>query len=273
MNKNILYIFIALIIFAVGCTEDDEPLAEFKKSKYDLSQGEEGSVQRDIYDIYTNYNCLLLLEADSSDYKYNFENQNNIKIVNSDEAYHKAGINFFKEVWLDKYNEEFKKKNLPFSIILCNKIINSKNQEVNVYTGHGFVAIAGINENLAGMTDEAKKSLYKEINFNFWGYNMMQYRQAVKLPNRFYAVSKAMYLDQTFEWDFDNIYKLGFVSTDWPRPSIEQDGVDYMRFITMSTQDYINTMTSKFPKIKEKYDIIKTYFADTYKIDILDFTK
>lgn len=273
MKNNILYIFIALIIFAVGCTDDSEPLAEFKKSKYDLSKGEDGSVQRDIYNLYNDYKCVLLLEADSSDFRYNFEYVNNIKVINADEAYHKEGINFLKEVWLDNYSEEFKKNYLPFSIILCDKIFDSRNREVDVYASHGFVAIAGLNADLAVMTDEKKKLISQKVNFEFFGTNMLQYRKALELPKSFYAVSKSMYNDQTSYWDNNDIYKLGFVTTDWPRPSMDQDGVDYMRFITMSTQDHIDDLTSRFPKIKEKYDIVKRYFADELGIDILDFTK
>lgn len=273
MNKNILYVFIALLVFAVGCTDDEEPLSKFKNSKYDLSEGEEGSVQRDIYNFYTKYNCLLMLEADSSDYKYNFEKPNNITIVNSDKAYHKAGIEFLNEVWLNNYSEEFKKNNLPFSIILCDKIFDTKKNIIDVYASHGFVAISGVNGNLASMTDEKKQSLSKKINFMFLGSNMFQFRKDLILPNKFYAVCMNLYEDQDKIYSEEEIFPLGFLSTDWPRPSTDQDAVDFIRFITLNTQSYIDRINSTYPKIKEKYDILKKHFADTYNIDILDFTK
>lgn len=272
MNKNILYIFMALMIVFVSCNDDEEPFVEFKKSKYDLSEGEEGSVQREIYNFYTKYNSIILVNADSSDYRYNFASPNAIKIVNADEAYHKAGIQFLYDVWLNNYSDEFNQKFLPFSIILCDTIYDAKGNELEMYSSRGFVALSGVNEDLESMSDETKKAFSKKLNFEFLGKNMLAERKAFVIPNKFFSISKRYYGEMSF-LDDEEIYKQGFLDTDFVRPSRDQDGVQYIKFITLSTQEHIDYMTSTYPNIKLKYDILKQFFADEFAIDILNFTK
>ncbi|MCT4614690.1 MAG: hypothetical protein N4A49_07440 [Marinifilaceae bacterium] len=271
MNKNFIYLLLALFC-VVGCN-DDEPYAEPKTSNYDLSMGDEASVQRSVYDLYKNYNTILILNPEIKDYRYNFENVNNIRIVNADEQYHKAGIDFLNEIWLSKYSEEFKKaNNLPYSIILCDSIFNSDGDQVNVFASHGFVAIAGLNKDLASMTDETKAAISKEVNYQYLGVNMMFNRKDIVFPNYFYSISAADYMNLDF-LSKEDLFSKGFVRDEWPAPDRTKDALRYIEFITKTSSYEIILMTDTYPKIKEKYNIVKQYFLDKFNLDITNLNK
>lgn len=271
MKSIIIYIFISLLIFASSCDKEDIPFAQPKKNKYDLSKGEEGSVQREIYDFYQKYNCIIITESDSSDYRYNFNSINEVTLKNPEEENIKSGIAFMKEVWLNKFPEKFMKEHLPFSLILCDRIINKKNKEVNAFASYNFLAMGKINGDYDDLENYEKSDIFRELTFELLYNNMFKYKGDLKFPNKFFAVSHDFYNKSDY-LKGEKSYILGFVENTY-NTSHEDDTMEWLNFLTEKTQEEIDEMRNDFPRIEEKYQVLKSYFKAEFGIEITDLCR
>ena len=92
--KNI-YI-IPLFFILLGCHNEDNPKVELQAGKYTLTDDPNDYVQHYIYDFYQKYGVVILTNPDSSDYVYNFNNQNpiSLKVPEQEKEVLKTGLQF-----------------------------------------------------------------------------------------------------------------------------------------------------------------------------------
>ena len=259
--KNI-YI-IPLFFILLGCHNEDNPKVELQAGKYTLTDDPNDYVQHYIYDFYQKYGVVILTNPDSSDYVYNFNNQNpiSLKAPEQEKEVLKTGLQFIEEQFLNIYDDNFKKKYFPFTIQLANRIelwILGDYDLVNAYSSSGFIAIANINDDLTTLEETTRNNYRGDINQSLWTEYLLK-REAWFVPGAFYEVSKEYYGDYslfesyTVEEGIIEARECGFITFD-PYMSETEDPEDCLLFIPSQEMDVQQYFQFLFSSTKEELD-------------------
>lgn len=282
--RNIFFYLLLCIFAFYSCDKDNSETIEPIKSEYNLEKGEEGSFQREIFDFYNTYGSVILTKADSSDFRYNFEFINEVKITNSDNNENdlKNALSFFKEIFVNTYGDEFCKKNIPFNIIFCNEIIakvkegwSTKEKSVPFWVANNFIAIAGVNDNINNLTDEDKLSIKKSLHIDFWVKYMFDYSEKFLLDYEFYGVSEAYYtksraMFQEPAFTNEECWEFGFTgkkSWGYNNYTKREDAIEFLKLVLTTNEIDLQDKFSKYPRYKKKYYVVKNVFKDIFNID------
>ena len=94
---------IPLFFILLGCHDENNPKVELQAGKYTLTDDPNDYVQHYIYDFYQKYGVVILTNPDSSDYVYNFNNQNpiSLKAPEQEKEVLKTGLQFIEEQFLN----------------------------------------------------------------------------------------------------------------------------------------------------------------------------
>jgi hypothetical protein len=124
LNYYIPVLLGAMLLFA-SCGSDDDIHADLVPPRFDVTDNPSDPVQHAKYEMYSKYQTYLITNPEIYDYKFNFQRKNNLSITapNQDPAFLQKSIERFNEVFMNVYSEDFKKKYLPYSIILADKIL------------------------------------------------------------------------------------------------------------------------------------------------------
>ena len=147
---------------------------------------------------------------------------------------------------------------------------------MRAYGSYKFMAISGINKDLKSISETEKKKYKADINTAFWYNHLVMGKASFNVPNSFYDVCKALYTEYYNDtaWDGDEEYsrQSGFlVNTDFGWfPEKEQDIKSYIEFIFKTSKADVAELLSKCPKIKLKYDILRTAILEKFKFDIAE---
>lgn len=193
--KKIAILFCAAFALLLGSCEKEDALNVAPiESKYNLEDDPNDPVQHFIHETYRDYGIVVITNPTEEDYKYNFTNQNLLELVPPAQTPEvlQAGIEFLKENFLDLYDAGFKKKNMPFTILLAQSVINRAfggDALVDAYASSGMLIVSNIDENLSALTEEQKSQYKAAVNATFWSTYMGSVRHLFSVPNEFYTVS------------------------------------------------------------------------------------
>ena len=245
MIKYRYLLIVVLSILLCNCTKEDDIYAPIEVNKYKLSDSPDGELQKYIYDFQKKYNSLIIVNPDSTDYKYNFTSTNTVDvtpalaknlykddITDEENATLLYGVKFLDEIFFSAYSEDFKSKYLPVTILLGNKIEErylqgtvTKTRESNAYASYNLIAVSKIDKNLESITEEEKQVFKNELHASYWYSYLYSSRDFLKIPDAFYAPSEDFY--GKMEWmpspmsDLTMLYEQGFIDVDpyWWVPS------------------------------------------------------
>lgn len=297
MKTNTKYLFLALFTFllsALSCTKEKTNPAEIEKPYYNVTDDTSDPVQHEKAVLFNSYKTYLITNPTIRDYAYNFANKNKISIVAPEQSNENLlnGIKMLKETFLDLYPEDFKKKNLPFSIILSDTlrftgIISIDGEippkpEYYAWSSTSFIAISGIRKNMGANPQERKDSIRGEINSHFWTGYLAAHKGLFTIPDSFYEISKDNYGKTLFEDPATiDYYQYGFVGcnklatiydeidgwmTDLPRE--EMDLQMWVAFIFRTPKTKLQPILDANEKMAQKYEILRDVFkASGYNID------
>lgn len=276
--RNIFVLYLFILIGLISSCDDsvDSWTGELPIKEYNLKEGEEGSFQRDIYNLYNKYNSIILTSVDSSDYRYNFASINELTITNAknNEDDFKNAYAIFKEIFLDKYSDSFLKENLCFNIIFCEEIKNkAENSNVDFFIGSNFIAIGGVNSSLKNISDENKNSLKNSINADFWKKIIFEYKHSLGINNEFYNISGKYYSENRgwFDPPFTNeeVYERGFITSIWHSafPERRKDAGIFIEYVLLNDEATMLDKFNEYPLVKKKYYFIKNAFKNNFDID------
>lgn len=299
--KKIYTIFslpVICMIVIVSCTTNDSITSEIEEPIYNVDDNVKDAIQHEKNVLYNKYKTYLITNPLTRDYKFNFQRKNNLKItapVQSTEVL-QAGINLLHDTFLDIYSEDFKKKNMPFSILLADSILflgqETSTPYYHAYVSQRFIALGGVRPNML-YTDSIKQIIKGDINSRFWIDYMNGVKELFSIPEEFADVSKSYYRKdvtsipelgdvagkQPHEIDY---YQLGFVNynaaatfydkeyKEWwiEVPDEETDKRQWVAFCFNTPKTRRDAIIAKYPKMKQKYLLLKRAFANCEGFDI-----
>ena len=193
MKKIIL--LIALLSGLTACYHEDELNVPDLSDKYGVLQDSSDPTQHFIYEFYQKYESVIIVNPTIADYKFNFNAENGIQITAPEQtqAVIDEGVDFLKKALIDLYPSDFLKKNLPFSIILAEKVQMDSYGETTVlssYASNSFIAISNITSALGSMSKSDFVKMRADLNANFWAKYMSEVRGSFSIPDEFYELQK-----------------------------------------------------------------------------------
>lgn len=287
--KNIFLLFIAFSFIFVACDDDEDIKVELTEGRYFLEDDPDDYVKHYVYDFFQKYGTVILYNPEVQDYRYNFKDRNNIIITppSQEEGVIKAGFELFDELFLSYYSDDFKKKYLPFTLQL-GELIKSENSKniYDSYVSRSFIALSNVNSDISIMTDETKKEISKKMHFDYWYKNLLSERKFISIPGSFYKSGESLYNEYTDpdkelsskDELIDRVRDNGFISypgfytsskyTSKKYPDKGEDVYDFFYHIFYLTNSELNDILNAYPKIKAKYDILRSAIKQQLDFDI-----
>lgn len=183
--KNI-WIFLWCGLLFIGCYDDENLHADYVDygRVYDTTSAD--PVVKYVSQYYYKYRKVMLYDADTADYMFNFKSKNDVRIVQPSraEAYLMKGFKFMEDVFLNGYNDRVKNEFFPYAIILGDSIYDINNKKyVNIYTASSYIAFV-INDGILNSSEEEKETLSRDWNNTFLNYCIN--KTGWKVPEEFY---------------------------------------------------------------------------------------
>lgn len=301
MKKIIL--LIALLSGLTACYHEDDLNVPDLSDKYGVLQDSSDPTQHFIYEFYQKYESVIIVNPTIADYKFNFNAENGIQITAPEQtqAVIDEGVDFLKKALIDLYPSDFLKKNLPFSIILAEKVQMDSYGEttvLNSYASNSFIAISNITSSLGSMSKSDFVKMRADLNANFWAKYMSEVRGSFSIPDEFYELTETAAEDKEIYsgWYYMgyeapstiDFYKYGLISyntessyideedPDFPfysiyAPTREMDLSQWMNFVFEKSQSELAPIFEQYPIMKKKYDIIRNaMLANGFDLTKLD---
>lgn len=291
--KRVIYYFL-VVLCMTSCYDEDPVRAERGEPRYNLEDDPSDPVQHYIYDFYQKYRTIILTNPTIYDYKFNFSMKNRIEIIapKQDKELLYKGLQFVEKVFIDVYTPEFKENFFPMSIIMADTIREAgfgSTAIQNSVSSTNFVAIGNIRENVVDkFTPEELVKIKAEINGNFWLSYLGKAKNVFEIDSAFYKVSlkdygKWLSFYDGVEWEDIDFYSMGFISDDpeWHEidpddpynniikaPDDALDLKQWMCFIFEKTSAEMHEICSKYPKMKQKYEILRAAMIKCSGFDI-----
>lgn len=222
--KKIAVLFCTALALLLGSCEKEEALhVDPIGPQYNLEDDPNDPVQHFIYETYRDYGIVIITNPTEADYAYNFTNRNRLNLVAppQDPEVIQAGLDFIKKNFLDLYSAEFKKENMPFTLVMAKSIVNESfggSAPVDAYASSGMIAVSHIDENIGSLSEEQAKAYKAAINACFWSSYMGTVRNMFSVPKEFYQVSGG---ESGSEGDYGqhiSVYKYINYDTSTPNP-------------------------------------------------------
>lgn len=268
--KNIL-IILALSLTICSCNKNEDLGEIVVEDKY-IPVLQDTDYNKTIFDFYNQHNTSIIYEFDKTIYDWAIvgdgSNDHDTLIYIQNKDVLSRSLDFVINDWLGVYQEDFLKEKLPRRILLLDSIerVNEKGP-----SGEFFMARAGINYvAVAHMGDSFdlfnKQDLKNELNAVFIGDYLIA-NQLLKIPSKFYDVSGL---------ELYNQYRSGASFNDngffnqyrnfrlyWNFPKKEKDVRDYIDFYFNTPVDQVAVEIGAYPKMMEKYEIIKDFIESS----------
>lgn len=288
--KKVKYNILMLCLLAwaaFACSDDlaiDESLAEVG---YELPQGEEGSLEALIYDIYERYGTYVLYDFDEQDIQVEWTGSwtnNYSPVPEGSEQYIRQTIEFMQTELFDGYTDDFVRRNLVYRIFLVdtlNALFAEPDEfEYVVEREHGWV-IGNVGPRMAEWTDEDWSTLQTELTSLF---TLSFYEAAPIKPTQFLALrygefSLPMDLEDPlgeYEAQRYTTYTYGYVRAmviangeTWLCPDEDQDFADYITFLTTTPATELMHVLERFETMRERAKVLVPYLDTTLGLGVV----
>ena len=255
--KKIAVLFCTALALLLGSCEKEETLhVDPIGPKYNLEDDPNDPIQHFIYETYRDFGIVVITNPTEADYAYNFTNKNRLNLVAppQDPAVIQAGLAFIKKNFLDLYSAEFKKQNMPFTLVMAKSIVNESHggsAAVDAYASTGMIAVSHIDENIGSLSDEQAKAYKAAINACFWSSYMGTVRNMFSVPEEFYQVSGG---ESGSEGDYGKYISVQKYVLNWdtveyePNPDYKDpDPADWYKLGFVNVVDFTMTEDPDYP--------------------------
>ena len=291
--KIFKYILISIALISFWqCSEEDDITAEIVPYRRSYDVNSPDTVMRFVSQYYYKYNHVFITDPDSSDYLYNFESKNPVRMVQAEQTTEHLlyGISYMKELFLDFYPDEFIKNHFPFSLIIADSIGLTEYPQgpKDHYVTRNFVAL-NVGEMTKNYTFEQKKFLSLTMHLEFIVNVLYTYGNGLELTE-FFSPGEKLYSTATGDWDNEKKWKLeelfaaGFLYDDkgdyYPYTgfvSKSQDLKDWLSFLWgykedkwSKIPDNVEELIDTYPVMKQKYDVLTKAIKDCIGVDYKD---
>ena len=273
-----LYLILWSALLTGACAEDKqlgdvEPLEQ----GYVLPQGKSPADDR-IVSLFDKYGTYFLYEYTEADFSWR---QGGGSVIYSytapDPLYAGNMLDLLDEIWFRFYPEEFHKKYMPRKVFLAGTL-ESGSGTIYARVAQGQIAVGCCSSVLVDMPGEMKQAFKSELQrvlLRDWIT-----RGIITIPDEFYAVS-----DYSYEADTDNpdspdyARARGFVAmsngaewcgrVDWQTGMLpESEDLRYFidSMVSRTAEEWASDL--EYPLVQQKYDILREYILENYKIDL-----
>lgn len=256
MKKIAVLFCTALALLFCSCEKEEALHVDPIEPKYNLEDDPNDPVQHFIYETYRDFGIVIITNPTEADYAYNFTNKNRLNLVAppQDPEVIQAGLAFIKKNFLDLYSAEFKKKNMPFTLVMAQSIVNESHggsAAVDAYASSGMIAISNIDENIGSLSEEQAKAYKASINACFWSSYMGTVRNMFSVPEEFYQVSGG---ESGSEGDYSKYISVQKYVLNWdtseyePNPDYKDpDPADWYKLGFVNVVDFTMTEDPDYP--------------------------
>lgn len=264
---------LAFMVFA--CSDDltvDESLAE---TGYDLPQGEPGSLEALIYDIYERYGTYVLYDFEEEDIRTEWTGRwynRYSSVPEGSEQYIRQTVEFIQTELLDGYTDDFVRRNLVYRIFLVDSLYENSYSDdlINVIDReHGWV-IGNVGPRMAEWTDEDWNTLKTELTsqFTLGFYEAASIKPTQFLALRYTSLTMDHLEDPLGEYEDQRYttYMVGYIrgsvvgsNETWLRPDEDQDFADYITFLTTTPATELMHVLDRFEAVRERAKVLVPY--------------
>lgn len=285
MKELKIFLFLFTLLLAGACSGDEEigniPLLT---EDYVLPQGKSPADNR-IVELYNKYGTYFLYDFTSRDFEW-------IQVgvddpykhyTSADPLYVGDMLDLLQDIWFKFFPDEFLKKTLPYKVFL----VDTLGKEVRGTLEICFfrmrddkIAVGHCSDTLTKLSGSMKMAFKNSLHEALWKDWLD--RGIIQMPDEFYDVSN--YVNPIIPLSPEGERERGFVSN---LLSVGME-IDWVLFTwNYSTEEikkasdanaYLNKMLFwssdeweadfAYPLVKEKYNILRNYFIETYGIDV-----
>lgn len=273
---NYLTLISLFSLSLLGCKKKEAALEPSEITiQYQLPQGNH-DYDPELVELNKKYGTFFLYKFSAIDFAANpvygaggFNEAYAVDIA--DEAYVGKVLTFVKQNWLNYYSEEFLKENLPFKVLLGQKLRfkTSPTTTYNVLSNYNQMTLSNFSVAFDSMTAAQKKTYVNSLHSEF--FNFILNRGKLDVPTDFTTVTNYTATGVTFA----NYYSFGYVNyaVAVGDNKLNKDFLSYIALITSKTKaeldaTVLSAATDTAGLIKKKYNIIINYYKTKYNIDL-----
>ncbi len=291
-----------LLILCFSCSNDNAIHADLEEPAYNVTDNTADPVQHQRFLFYQDYHTYLITNPEVKDYRYNFQTKNNILMIAPEQSNEvlSGGVDMLKNLFLNVYSTGFKKKYLPFSIILADSIF-FLGQDVgrpyyHSFASQRFLALGDVRKEMSSYSDSLKLAIKGDIHSRYWIDFLQGAKGVFSIPESFEEISKNYYgkgvdyiadlgnVTGKLPWQI-NYHQLGFITynhnttfydeaeSEWwiEVPNADVDKRQWVAFFFNTPKRERDSLITAYPKMKQKYEILKEAFSkcDGFDIDQL----
>lgn len=279
MNKLMIFLLVAL---TVSCSKEEEINAALGKNKrvYDVNSSD--PVVKYVSQFYYDYDKELLVDADSTDWLYNFQKKNAVKISAPDQnaTVIMRGIKIVEELFLNSYPKETIKKRFPHNIIIADTIkvdgfwASDPPVDVNKFASRGYIAIRVGDKNKV-FSESEKIALSAEVHRSFLLEYFVVHRFSELDLVDFYKLGTPYYgKDKPSGGTIELLYQQGFVKwgqgESWNNKySTKLEHVKlWIEFLLTKPKEELDAIINQYPAMKINHDAMMKSLQDCFKVNI-----
>lgn len=292
--KNILYITLFIISGLWSCASSDEPInldaQPYKRvPTYDTLSTD--YTLNYVSRYYYNFDKLLIVDADSSDYWFNFTSSYKtiVGIDKPDAATAEMGVKMLDNLLIKWYDKDFISKHFPPKILIGSNVYTYTNSNTaqgltkvqeSSYNGAYFLMVKAANFDT--MSVETKRRVAMALNNLLWT-NIIKYRPFLNINVKFYSYGRDNKLYESTQdgnswtgaaYDYDDeekltkkkVYQSGFLSYKTEIIDHPFDGKAITKVILPNESDDLNnwinfmltTTEEQMQQFKTDYELFGT---------------
>ena len=290
------------MLLAASCYNEKPLTSELGTPFYPLEDSSD-PIDNFIYNFYNQTGVTILYDYSDMDFQWNLNatSLSNNVLVKPQKSVLQDGIEYVKQILLDCYDNDFRKKYFPIKIMLADTLYRSGYTNDNVYFGDKFckygrnyLAIGKIRQEYlssvlhpdssdpeaVAAANEIRNEARGRVNGMLIG-NLMVANGLLTIPDGFFEVSEGYYEynvkrdnlipEQVGIWFVDEENSLNYpmgTSNYMLTPSKEQDVADWVRVITTHSEAQMKELMAGYDALKNKYGIITKAVKDALGIDL-----
>lgn len=273
---NYLTLIVLLSLALTGCSKKEADLTPSEITiQYQLPQGNH-DYDPELVNLNKRYGSFFLYKFSAVDFAANpvygaggFNETYTVDIA--DEAYVGKVLTFIQNNWLNYYSDEFLKANLPFKVLLGQKLRlkTSATSVYNVLSNYNQITLSNFSAAFDAMTAAQKKTYVNNLHTEF--FNFIWNRGKLDIPTEFTTVTNYTATGVTAL----NYYSFGYVSyvVSLQDNKPYRDFLSYIALITSKTKaeldaSIMSPTNDTAGLVKKKYNIIINYYKTKYNIDL-----
>lgn len=231
MKKIVIY-FILLMLSLCSCTNEERLVITESlnpEGVYDTLSTD--PVKRYEANYYYNYGRVFTTDPEPSDYIYNFQYKNKVRMVKPQRSQEHLmqGIRLMEELFMNFYPDDFIRNHFYHTLIVADSIISiGDNRALQWYMARSCAALT-IDENSKSYTEEQRRNISLEMQVQFLLEKLYRY-DAVLNVDQFFKIGDGLYgVTADKKYTQEELYAVGFLkSSSYGRVTVFADKYNHL---------------------------------------------